>query len=60
MPLWNDFFGSFKTEWMPKYGYSNFEEAGNDTLNYILKHYNIRLGHSYNNYLSPTAARAVG
>ena len=54
------FFRSFKTEWMPKYGYSNFEEAENDTLNYILKHYNIRRGHSYNNYLSPTAAEAVG
>jgi len=25
-----------------------------------LKHYNIRRGHSYNNYLSPTAAEAVG
>jgi putative transposase len=54
------FFRSFKTEWMPKFGYSNFEEAENDTLNYILKHYNIRRGHSYNNYLSPTAAEAVG
>jgi putative transposase len=54
------FFRSFKTEWMPKYGYSNFEEAKNDTLNYILKHYNIRRGHSYNNDLSPTAFEAAG
>ncbi|MFT5549370.1 MAG: putative transposase [Candidatus Azotimanducaceae bacterium] len=46
------FFRIFKTEWMPKYGHSNFEEVENDTLNYIFKHYIIRRGHRYNNDLT--------
>ncbi|MGS0724121.1 IS3 family transposase [Shewanella sp. 30m-9] len=50
------FFRSFKTEWMPKYGYNNFDEAKQDALNYILKHYNTKRGHSYNNYMTPAAA----
>jgi putative transposase len=52
------FFRSFKTEWMPKYGYSSYAEAEHDALKYILQHYNTRRGHSYNNYLSPNAAEA--
>ena len=50
------FFRSFKTEWMPKYGYKTYLEAERDTLKYILQHYNTRRGHSYNNYLSPNMA----
>ena len=50
------FFRSFKTEWMPKYGYNSFKEAKHDCINYILKHYNTKRGHSYNNYMTPTAA----
>ena len=50
------FFRSFKVEWMPKYGYGSYEEAEDDTLKYILQYYNTQRGHSYNNYLSPTAA----
>lgn len=50
------FFRSYKTEWMPKYGYNNFDEAKQDVLKYILKHYNTKRGHSYNNYMNPTAA----
>ena len=50
------FFRSFKTEWMPKYGYNSFKEAKFDCINYILKHYNTKRGHSYNNYMTPTAA----
>ena len=53
------FFRSFKTEWMPKYGYHSFDEAVADTLNYIHQHYNLVRGHSYNNYLSPIAAEAA-
>jgi len=53
------FFRSFKTEWMPKYGYSSYEEAERDTLKYILQYYNTKRGHSYNNYLSPNAAEAA-
>ena len=50
------FFRSFKTEWMPKHGYNNVDEAEQDVLKYILKHYNTKRGHSYNNYMTPTAA----
>jgi putative transposase len=50
------FFRSFKTEWMPKYGYNNLDEAKLDALNYILKHYNTKRGHSYNNYMTTAAA----
>lgn len=53
------FFRSFKTEWMPKYGYRSIEAATTDTLNYIHQHYNLVRGHSYNNYLSPIAAEAA-
>jgi len=50
------FFRSFKTEWMPKYGYNNFDEAKQDALNYILKHYNTKSGHSYNDYMTTSIA----
>jgi len=49
------FFRSYKTEWMPKNGYHHFDEAEQDVLNYILKHYNTKRGHSSNNYMTPTA-----
>jgi putative transposase len=53
------FFRSYKTEWMPKNGYSHFEEAKQDVLSYILKHYNTKRGHSYNNYMTPVEAELV-
>jgi putative transposase len=53
------FFRSYKTEWMPKNGYHHFEEAKQDVLNYILKHYNTKRGHSYNNYMTPEKAELV-
>lgn len=53
------FFRSFKTEWMPKYGYASYVEAEHDTLSYILRYYNAKRGHSFNNYLSPNAAEAA-
>ena len=52
------FFRSFKTEWVPKYGYRSMTEATTDILNYIHQYYNSVRGHSYNNYLSPMAAEA--
>ncbi|WP_428847964.1 hypothetical protein [Shewanella saliphila] len=44
---------------MPKHGYNNFDEAEQDVLKYILKHYNTKRGHSYNNYMTPTAAESA-
>ncbi|VAX00559.1 Transposase InsO for insertion sequence element IS911 [hydrothermal vent metagenome] len=53
------FFRSFKVEWMPKEYYSSYAEAEHDTVKYIMSHYNIARGHSYNNYLSPVAAEKL-
>ncbi len=44
------FFRSFKVEWMPKGFYQSFDEAERDTVSYIMSHYNVARGHSYNNY----------
>lgn len=52
------FFRSYKTEWMPKNGYDTFVCAERDVAAY-LRYYNFERGHSYNNYLSPTAAEAA-
>lgn len=47
------FFRSFKTEWMPKHGYENIQEAKVDVVNYILGYDSQLRPHSFNNYLSP-------
>ncbi|USZ14734.1 integrase core domain-containing protein [Moraxella sp. FZFQ2102] len=47
------FFRSFKTEWMPKHGYENIQEAKVDVANYILGYDSQLRPHSFNNYLSP-------
>jgi putative transposase len=47
------FFRSLKTEWIPKTGYPNIDEAKSDVLRYLSHYYNrVRL-HSYNGYKSP-------
>ena len=51
-----EFFGSFKTEWMPKECYLSIKETEQNTLDYIITHYNSRRGHTYNNYLTPSEA----
>jgi len=53
------FFRSLKTEWIPKEYYRSYDEAEADVQNYILRHYNVIRGHSYNNYLSPDAAERL-
>jgi putative transposase len=49
------FFRSLKTEWIPKCGYQNMNEAKADVLRYVNHYYNrVRL-HSYNGYKTPVA-----
>lgn len=49
------FFGSLKSEWIPKKGYQTEEEAKPDVLRYLTHYYNrVRL-HSFNEYRSPVA-----
>lgn len=53
------FFRSYKSEWMPKRGYSSVKEAQEDALKYIHSYYNpVRL-HSYNDYMTPMAKEAA-
>ena len=53
------FFRSYKVEWMPKECYQSYEEAERDTVDYIMSHYNVARGHSYNDYLTPIAAEEL-
>ena len=47
------FFRSYKTEWMPRYGYSLFNEAKQSVIGYILGYYNQVRPHRFNSGLSP-------
>lgn len=48
-------FRSFKTEWMPRYGYADYGDAECD-IHQFIRHYNYDRGHSYNGYLAPAMA----
>ena len=51
-------FKSFKTEWMPKQGYADFELAKKDIATFV-HYYNFNRSHSYNAYATPVAAEAA-
>jgi putative transposase len=53
------FFGSLKSEWMPKQGYETFEEADLDLHKYIHDYYNSARPHTHNNGLPPNIAEAT-
>lgn len=48
------FFGTLKSEWVPRKGYGNTEEAQTDMVRFFMYYNRTRL-HSYNDYLSPIA-----
>ncbi|MHC8297561.1 IS3 family transposase [Pseudomonas sp. LB3P58] len=48
------FFGTLKSEWVPRKGYGSTEEAQTDMVRFFMYYNRTRL-HSYNNYLSPIA-----
>lgn len=48
------FFGTLKSEWIPRDGYSSTEEAQADMVRFFMYYNRTRL-HSYNDYLSPVA-----
>lgn len=50
------FFRSFKSEWMPKSGYSNYQEAEAAIRSYINDYYNLHRPHQHNEALSPNCA----
>jgi len=47
------FFRSFKTEWMPRAGFTSFDEANKSIGHYIIRHYNQVRPHQYNGGLTP-------
>ncbi|WP_256812037.1 IS3 family transposase [Pseudomonas siliginis] len=48
------FFGTLKSEWVPRRGYSLIDEAETDMVRFFVYYNRTRL-HSYNSYLSPIA-----
>lgn len=46
-------FRSYKSEWMPKEGYRNLDEAIKDIGYYLMSYYNEQRPHSYNGGLTP-------
>lgn len=48
------FFGTLKSEWVPRNGYNLMEEAKTDMVRFFMYYNRTRL-HSYNDYLSPIA-----
>jgi len=52
------FFRSYKSEWVPEYGYTHFESGQRDIADYI-RYYNYERGHSYNQYMAPALAEAA-
>lgn len=48
------FFGTLKSEWVPRGGYGTTKEAETDMVRFFLYYNRTRL-HSYNHYLSPIA-----
>ena len=47
------FFRSLKTEWIPKGGYENIDEASTAITDYIWGYYQTVRPHTFNNYLTP-------
>ncbi|MCL1126329.1 integrase core domain-containing protein, partial [Shewanella surugensis] len=44
---------SFKTEWMPRAGFTSFDEANRAISHYIVRYYNQVRPHQYNGGLTP-------
>lgn len=53
------FFRSFKTEWMPKSGYTDFNKAAASINDYITGYYNRYRPHQFNKGLSPQMAEKI-
>lgn len=52
-------FRSLKTEWMPKYGYSNFTEAHHSITNYLTGYYSQLRPHQHNKGKTPNEAERL-
>lgn len=52
------FFRSLKSEWMPKHGWSSFDEARSEIIHYIAGYYSRYRPHTFNGGLTPAKAEA--
>jgi len=53
------FFRSLKTEWIPKLGYQNFNEADHSITSYIMGYYSQIRPHQHNKGISPNEAERL-
>ena len=53
------FFRSFKTEWMPRAGFTSFDEANRAISHYIVRYYNQVRPHQYNGGLTPVESERL-
>jgi len=53
------FFRSFKTEWMPRAGFTSFDEAKQAINYYIIRYYNQVRPHRYNGGLTPVESERL-
>jgi len=53
------FFRSLKTEWVPKVGYQNFNQADHSITNYIMGYYSQVRPHRHNKGISPNEAERI-
>jgi len=53
------FFRSYKTEWMPTAGYSQFSEMKHEITRYIIKYYNNVRPHWFNGGITPNESERI-
>jgi putative transposase len=53
------FFRSLKTEWVPRYGYSNFADADHSITKYIAGYYSQLRPHQHNDGNTPNEAERI-
>ena len=53
------FFRSLKTEWVPKVGYQDFNQADHSITDYIMGYYSQVRPHRHNKGLSPNEAERL-
>lgn len=53
------FFRSLKSEWIPEFGYVNFDHAKHDIIKYLIGYYSQVRPHQHNDGLTPNEAEAL-
>ena len=53
------FFINYNSEWMPKKGYTNFNETKNDLIQYIVNYYADVRPHKHNGNITPNKSEQI-